>query len=183
MGTNAKIVIALGVGMIVGAGLSGIFFARHDPLSQFEKELRTETEKRASRQAGVNLRVQKENEENVEMLRGQPASVKKITANKTNWTIELDFLSPNPEFMPGADGVAGSYFINQSLKIRTFTIDKNTKTYQCGDGPDGEGTTADVSVGTTVFVDYITKRLVDYATYYFDTEANVVTAIREQCLP
>ena len=53
--------------------------------------------------------------------------------------------------------------------------------YVCGFGPDGNPTSADVSVNPDDFINKIVSS--DYKTRYFDINGTNITAIYEQCLP
>lgn len=137
----------------------------------------------------------------------QPAETSTITQNSSGWTFALDILSPSylapSHLSQGCTLATCGLFVNQNPKIRNFLVTKDTKTYKCGNGPDGNLTGPDVLIDTTVFVAYIQNRLAHDLeiqtkypnsrvggydgpptyTAYFDIAGDRITAIYEQCLP
>lgn len=121
------------------------------------------------------------NEDSSEKWVNTPAEIKSISVKNKTTFLSIDILSRNPKFVPGVT----EFFINQSTKLREVSVNDNTKSYLCGAGPDGNDTTADVSVDTKNILAAIQKKLLnkEYSTYYFDINNNDVQAIYEQCLP
>lgn len=148
------------------------------------------------------------NEESTsEFFTKQPGAIKSILANKDkdgfengSWTLSVDLLSDNPRWVPGDDSTGG-FFINQNEKLRNLLVLTNTKTYECGEGPDGNPTTPDVlEINTSNYINYIKdrmdkrqsemiankpvrKEITDLYTAYLDINGANITAIYEQCLP
>jgi len=58
-----------------------------------------------------------------------PAAIKSIKYLGNNqWSLEVDILSHNPDWVPGG---YGGLYENQSIKIRNLIINKNTKNFTC----------------------------------------------------
>ncbi|MEK7585917.1 MAG: hypothetical protein AAB477_01630 [Patescibacteria group bacterium] len=115
-----------------------------------------------------------------EIFSNQPGSVKSITG----WTVAIDILTPNPNWIPGVDS-SGPFFLNQSQKIRNLKVDNSTMIYPC----------EPASQNISTYLQSIQKRIDDYnklnaqqkastyVAYYFDINGSIITSIREQCLP
>lgn len=133
-----------------------------------------------------------------EVFSNQPGAIKSIIANGTNrWLLVVDLLTINTKWLPGVNDP----FVNQNTKIRNLNVTTNTKTYNCGAGPDGNDTTADVLISTSNFVtnlqNKITQRksdlkyriggpieiMTDWIVSSFDIDGTNITAIYEKCLP
>ncbi|HEU0085404.1 MAG TPA: hypothetical protein VFQ59_00370 [Candidatus Paceibacterota bacterium] len=128
---------------------------------------------------------------NTENFNNQPGAVKSIQTNSsTSWTLAVDLLTHNPNWLPGVDS-SGGFFINQNTMIRNLSVTNATKTYICGAGPDGNSTTADVLENTSSFLSSINANIKnkDYnsqfvgPTSYFDIKGTSIIAIYQQCLP
>ena len=120
-------------------------------------------------------------ESSTESFNHQPGDIKSVkVGGVNNWIFAVDILSRNPNWLPGVDS-SGPFFLNQNTKIRNLNITSNTKTYNCGEGPDNNSTSADVFVSTSDFIKKIQSD--EYKTRYFDISGTNITAIYEQCLP
>ncbi len=128
-----------------------------------------------------------------EIFKNQPGAIKSITVRDNNqWVLAVDLLSGNPKWLPGVDSTGG-FFINQNSKIRNLIVTQDTKTYDCGPGPDNNDTSADVLNATSSFIAEI-KTDIDSGNYtikgqyggpvrYMDINGSTITAIYAQCLP
>lgn len=111
-----------------------------------------------------------------ETFENQPGAIKSIKVNGiNNWTLAVDLLSKNPNWLPGVDST-GEFFINQNPKIRNLNVTRDTKAYNCG-----FDMKPDVLVNTTTFISNIQKS--SYKTVYFDIKGTNITSIYQQCLP
>lgn len=120
-------------------------------------------------------------EDSVPNLKHKPAEIRSIFYERNQTLISLDILSLNEEFIPGVN----SYFINESKKLRVFLIDNEAIFLACGEGSDGNFSTADVPSELSPVLIKIKNNLIerDKPIYYFDIEDNVVKTIYESCLP
>jgi hypothetical protein len=145
-------------------------------LTNIEQNQKLETENK--------IKVASENNTD-EVFNYQPGAIKSIKVIGNNkWNLEVDLLSFNPDFLPGASGRDGEFFINQNIKIRNLNVTVNTKTYDCGAGHDNNDTTPDVVEGVSSFIANIQNMISEgEATAYFDIQGTEITAIYEQCLP
>ena len=84
-----------------------------------------------------------------------PAEIKNVFQKDSTTYLTLDMLTINKDFKPGAT----DFFINQNPKIRDISINKNTKAYDCGAGPDKNITTPDVSVPVATVISSIQQQL------------------------
>ena len=96
------------------------------------------------------------------------------------WQLSVDLLTRNPKWLPGVDGTGG-FFINQNPKIRNLLVTSATKTYKCGDGADGNGTTPDIQVDTSTYIQALQAD--SYKNRFFDINGSNIVAIYDQCLP
>ena len=126
-----------------------------------------------------------------EVFNNQPGAIKSITDKDNNqWMLAVDLLSRNPKWLPGVDSTGG-FFVNQNTKVRNLNVTNATKTYNCGTGPDGNESSADVLQNTSSFISAIQadKNKGNYnkeffgPVRYFDINGTNITAIYEQCLP
>lgn len=129
-----------------------------------------------------------------EVFNNQPGAVKSIIVKGSNqWVLAVDLLSGNSKWTPDGSDSNGRFFINQNTKIRNLTVTKDTKTYNCGGGPDNNGANPNSLQNTSTFLAGIQTNINsgDYAynkdfvgpTYYFDINRSNITAIYQQCLP
>lgn len=128
-------------------------------------------------------------ESSMETFNNQPGAIKSIIAKENNqWVLAVDLLSRNPNWIPGVDSTGG-FFINQNTKIRNLYVTIDTKTYNCGEGPDGNATSADVLINTSSFLSSIKADINNNTnefvgpTRYFDINENNIISIYEMCLP
>lgn len=118
-------------------------------------------------------------ESSTESFNHQPGEIKVIKdIGRGQYEITVDLLTPNPKWIPGG---SEKFFSNQSLKIRSLYMDLSTKTYNCGEGTDGNLTTADVPENNSIFINKINNS--NYKNRYFDISGTKIVAIYEQCLP
>ena len=73
---------------------------------------------------------------NTEKRQNTPGKIISIKENQNNsieekYEIEIDILTPNPNFSPGAWGTDWDYYINQSNKLRKFKISYAADVYKC----------------------------------------------------
>lgn len=118
-------------------------------------------------------------ESSTESFKNQPGEIKGIKdIGRGQYEITVDLLTPNPKWIPGGNE---KIFLNQSSKIRSLYMDLSAKTYNCGEGADGNPTTADVPENNSIFINKINNS--NYKNRYFDISGTNITAIYEQCLP
>jgi hypothetical protein len=110
-----------------------------------------------------------------------PAEIKNVFVRDGVTYLTIDILSRNPDFIPGVS----DFFINKNDQLREVIISRETKTYICGAGLDGNETTADNQTDTKGVITFIENliSLNQKAIYYFDIENNIVQNIYQQCLP
>jgi hypothetical protein len=120
-------------------------------------------------------------EDSVPNLKDKPAEVRSIFSENNKTFISLDVLSINDDFFPGTS----DYFINESKKLRLFLIDDKTIFLACGEGVDGNFSTADVPGDINLTLTKIKNNIAaqDKPIYYFDVENGIVQTIYESCLP
>lgn len=120
-------------------------------------------------------------EDSVPNLKDKPAIVRSIFSENNKTFISLDVLSINDDFIPGTN----DYFINESKKLRLFLIDDKTIFLACGEGADGNFSTADVLDDVNATLIKIKNNIAaqDQPIYYFDVENGIVKVIYESCLP
>lgn len=113
-----------------------------------------------------------------EAFQYQPGLVKTVASKGSGqWVISVDLLTHNKDWVPGG---RSDFFVNQNPRIRNLEITSETKSFECGEGSDGDATTADVPVTNDVMVKAMEQ--VGY-TAYFDIQRTNITAVYEQCLP
>lgn len=109
----------------------------------------------------------------------QPGLITSVTKQGADrWELVIDILSHNNNWTPGGEST-GSFFINKNPKLRYLTVTESTKSYQCGDGPDGNATTPDILIPNSDFLELIKE----YATAYFSITKTNILAMYQQCLP
>lgn len=122
-----------------------------------------------------------------DIFKNQPGAIKSIKIEGNNqWTLAVDLLSINANWIPGVDSTGGP-LLNQNTLIRNLTVTANTKTYNCGNS----------LVNTSSFItnleNTITRikserasgtagKMEDWTTVYFDIDGSDVTAIHDNCI-
>lgn len=120
----------------------------------------------------------------------QPGAVRAFDVTSEGPIIKVDYLSANPNWLPGDDS-SGGFFLNKNPKLRQLLISKDVKIFTCG----GLGGGPEVKF-TGKLDDYVKtmKESVAYnadgwAVYNFDVVATQngwdgdIVNIYEQCLP
>lgn len=127
----------------------------------------------------LSSKVNSSEESTTETFKNQPGEIKGIKdIGRGQYEITVDLLTLNPKWIPGGNE---KFFSNQSSKIRSLHMDLSAKTYNCGEGADGNPTTADVPENNSIFINKIINS--NYKNRYFDIDGANITAIYEQCLP
>jgi len=127
-----------------------------------------------------------------EVFENSPGAIKSITLEgASEWVLEVDILTPNPEWLPGVN----EHFINQNTKIRTLSVTDKTKTYICNENnPNKLQTTTDFMQNIESNVGQAQsdiqhriggpiELMTDWVTYYFDITGTDIIAIYYPCLP
>ncbi len=110
-----------------------------------------------------------------------PAFFVKFGQDVGNVLVWLDMLEPNPDFQPGVT----PFFLNAQEEELLVVINDDTKAYECGAGPDGSGTTADVAIDVSTYLANVKEMQAqeNNVASYFDIEDGMVKNIYQQCLP
>lgn len=120
-------------------------------------------------------------EDSLQKLTNTPAEIMSVFNRNNKTYLSLDILSRNEKFVPGVN----DFFINQSRRLREFSVDEKTMAYVCGVGPDGNATTADVIANTQDIINTMQSSVINKirSIYYFDIESGLVKNIYQACLP
>lgn len=137
--------------------------------------------------------VQYNSETSTEIFNNQPGAIKSTTDQGNNqWTLAIDLLSSNPEWLPGVN----EKYLNQNTKIRNLIVTKDTKTYNCGIDSK-PSVLQNVANYITSIQKYIAQAkldsknrvggsvelMTDWRTLNFNVNGNNITAIYDICLP
>lgn len=125
-----------------------------------------------------------------ESFRNQPGAITFIEqiGEGEYWSLAVDILTPNPQWIPGGSSEQGGFLINKDPKVRDLIVTAETETYRC------DGAVATKRVDTAAFIAYVQDLMLRSKTEsgmvgefgyaaYFDIDGPDVLRIYEQCLP
>lgn len=191
---NTVLLIIIIILLVIGLGYFFLRDSKENENTDLVNNLPQEEINNLSQENKESLISEKSEESDNEIFVSQPGTIKSIVVNKDedgfekgSWTLSVDLLSSNPNWLPGIDSTGG-FFLNKNPKIRNLNISSATKIVNCGAQMENYG--SGFSGDLLSFINYAQNRIDDLKntaefgyTAYFDIEGTNITAVYEQCLP